>query len=209
MKKSTETILLVATVCIFGIIGYFIPTIFKHISSEYPTVQPTGPEHGGTNIMNPDGTNENTENTSIPFEEIADEDITDGNDMPEEDTIDTDTTPPPIKQEIFKVKKITAGEIESILNSGEIDRAIAANFKERISSRCLFDFYGRNPEEGVEPASYSDILMRTSLKTWESITILSLRYDEHDRLTYAKMKVHYAEDMEGTAKDELETGNVE
>lgn len=97
----------------------------------------------------------------------------------------------PKKPVIKKVDKIEVLELQEILNSGDENRAVAANFKDRVSRACRYIFIGREDGEGNAPQSYNAIIMNISLGTWKSVTVLGAVYDETDRITQVKMQVNY------------------
>lgn len=89
------------------------------------------------------------------------------------------------------VEKVTKDELESIFNSGKSQDAIDADFANRISSGCRYEFVGINEDE-TPPGSYNEIINRIRMKTWSSVTILSVSHNsETNKLVRAKIQVNY------------------
>ena len=92
---------------------------------------------------------------------------------------------------VFKVQKVTASELNQVLNSGDSNAAINANFRNRIAPGCRFVFVGRDESEGDAPISYNDILMRIHLGTWASVSVQSVSYNDADQVSKAVIGVNY------------------
>ena len=89
------------------------------------------------------------------------------------------------------VNKVTKDELQQILNSGRSQNAIDADFTNRVSSGCRYEFVGINEDEDA-PKSYNEILNRIRMKTWSSVTVLSVAYNnETNKLVRARIQVNY------------------
>ncbi len=92
---------------------------------------------------------------------------------------------------IFRVNKITREELESVFNSGDASRAAENDFKNRVSSACKYTFNNCKEEESFQPKSYNEILNRIRMKTWSSISVNSISYNEKGQMTKAVLTVNY------------------
>ena len=89
------------------------------------------------------------------------------------------------------VNKVTKEELQQILNSGRAQSAIDADFANRVSSGCRYEFVGINEDED-SPKSYNEILNRIRMKTWSSVTVLSVTHNsETNKLVRARIQVNY------------------
>lgn len=92
---------------------------------------------------------------------------------------------------ISVVRKITKEELESIFNSGDASRAQESDFKNRVSSHCKFSFNNCQEEESYQPKSYNEILNRIRMKTWSSVTVNSIYYNDKGQMAGASITVNY------------------
>lgn len=91
----------------------------------------------------------------------------------------------------FLVKAVSKEELQQILNAGKSQNAIDADFSNRVSPGCRFEFVGINPDEDA-PQSYNEILNRIRMRTWSSVTVLSVTHSsETNKLIRAKIQVNY------------------
>ena len=90
-----------------------------------------------------------------------------------------------------KVKPVEASELQGILNSGDSSQAVAADFKNRISSNCRYVFLGRDEDEGDAPRSYNEIINRIKMRTWSSVQVQSVSYNESGKVAKATILVKY------------------
>ena len=89
------------------------------------------------------------------------------------------------------VKKITKEEFQQVLNSGRSQNAIDADFSNRVSSGCRYEFVGISGDED-SPKSYNEIIHRIRMKTWSSVTVLSVTHNsENNKLVRARIQVNY------------------
>lgn len=91
---------------------------------------------------------------------------------------------------IVKVKKITAEEMSSILNSGNAESATAADFKNRVSPGCRLKFTGISDEEEV-PSGLYEVINRINLGTWSSVVVNSMSYNDADMVSAVSITVMY------------------
>ena len=96
-----------------------------------------------------------------------------------------------VKGCLLKVKPITKEELQKVLNSKDSNKAIEADFKNRVASGCQFVFTGRNDEEGEAPRSYNEILQRVSMGTWSSVIVQSVSVNSVGKLSKAVIHVNY------------------
>ena len=89
------------------------------------------------------------------------------------------------------MKKISAGELQDVLNSGNSSTAQSADFKNRVASNCRYVFSGRDEAEGDAPSSYNEIINRVKMRTWSSISVLSVSYNARGQLSKASIQVNY------------------
>ena len=92
---------------------------------------------------------------------------------------------------VAKVKSITKEELQRVLNSKDSNKAIEADFKNRVASGCKFTFVGRNEEEGDAPRSYNEIIQRVSMGTWSSVSVTSVSVNGSGKLSSAVIRVNY------------------
>ena len=89
------------------------------------------------------------------------------------------------------VNRIMKDELQSVLNSGKSQNAINADFANRVSSGCRYEFVGIESEE-VPPGSYNEIINRISMHTWSSVVVLSVAHNsETNKLVRARIQVNY------------------
>ncbi len=89
------------------------------------------------------------------------------------------------------VNKVTKEELQQILNSGRAQSAIDANFPDRVFSGCKYEFVGIHEDEDI-PRSYNEILNRIRMRTWSSVTVLSVSHNsETNKLVRARIQVNY------------------
>lgn len=90
------------------------------------------------------------------------------------------------------VNRITKEELEEVFNSKSATQdAIDADFPNRVASGCKYDFVDLKEDE-VPPGSYNEIINRIRMKTWSSVTILSVTHArENNKLVRAKVRVNY------------------
>lgn len=89
------------------------------------------------------------------------------------------------------VNKVTKEELQTILNSGKSQEAIDADFPNRVSSGCRYEFVGISEDE-TPPGSYNEIINRIRMRTWSSVTVLSVLHNkESNKLVRAKIQVNY------------------
>lgn len=90
----------------------------------------------------------------------------------------------------FKCRKLTASEVQEAFNSADYQRGERMNFKDRISRNCRYEFADMKSEEDT-PISYNEIFNRVCLGIWESVSVLSLDYDETNAVSRMYIKVNY------------------
>lgn len=89
------------------------------------------------------------------------------------------------------VNKVMKDEFQQILNSGRSQNAIDADFANRVSSGCRYEFVGIDDNE-VPPGSYNEIINRIRMRTWSSVTVLSVVHSsETNKLVRARIQVNY------------------
>lgn len=189
MENSTKIALSVLCFLICGVIGFFSSrTIKKH----------TLAENKGKETAEIIYTATDTESVTKDAAVILAADsvqVVEGNNAESASDMTEQKEEPVIavaeERVVQKVKKMSTAELEGILNSGDEYKAIAANCKERMSSRCRYRFKGINEDEENIPMSYNAIIMNISLGTWASVSVLSASYDEDDRMTSADIQVNY------------------
>ena len=92
---------------------------------------------------------------------------------------------------VFLVKAVSKEELQQVLNTGKSQSAIDADFSNRVVPGCRYEFVGINPDEAA-PQSYNEILNRIRMRTWSSVTVLSVTHSsESNKLIRAKMQVNY------------------
>ena len=87
-------------------------------------------------------------------------------------------------------KKITAAEIEKLVNVDKDWSAAPADFSNRISKLKIDVVNLKEGERGV--SNLSDVCSKTMFGTWQSIKVEGTpSYDGQGRLTYLKIRVNY------------------
>ena len=89
------------------------------------------------------------------------------------------------------MKKISTGELQDVLNSGNSSTAQSADFKNRVASNCRYVFSGRDESEGEAPTSYNEIINRVKMRTWASVSVLSVSHNARGQLSKATIQVNY------------------
>ena len=92
---------------------------------------------------------------------------------------------------VQKVNKLSAGELETILNSGRASSADTPDFKSRVSPSLVPTVVGMEQGERV-PQSVNELIMKISNGIWDSVSVQSVDYDPlTNRMTRATVKVNY------------------
>lgn len=85
--------------------------------------------------------------------------------------------------------KITAAEIEKLVNVDKDWSAAPGDFSSRISKLKIEVVNLKEGERGV--SKLSDVCNKTMFGTWQSIKVEGTSYDGQGRLTYLKIRVNY------------------
>lgn len=89
-----------------------------------------------------------------------------------------------------KCRKLETSEVQDAFNSSDYQKGEKLNFKDRISRNCRYEFADMKSEEDP-PISYNEIFNRVCLGIWESVSVLSLDYDETNAVSRMYIKVNY------------------
>lgn len=86
-------------------------------------------------------------------------------------------------------KKITADEIEELVNVTKDWSAAPGDFSHRISQQIKIDVVNLKDVRGV--SNLSEVCNKTMNNTWQSIKVEGTSYDGQGRLKYLKIRVNY------------------
>jgi len=95
----------------------------------------------------------------------------------------------PVEGCTIQLKKVTEEELENLLMAKNINNA-KNELKGRMAGKVHYDYVGIDPnEEPDTPESYSDIITRLTTKTWTSVQVQKITYNQEGKVVNVKIAV--------------------
>ena len=89
----------------------------------------------------------------------------------------------------IRLKKVTEEEFENLLMAKNINNA-KNELKGRMAGNVKYDYVGIDPDEEPDPPlSYSDIITRMTTKTWTSVQVQKITYNQEGKVVSVKIAV--------------------